>query len=255
MDYTKTVNRITKGFDLTTETGRKKAFMKCMEYADRKLSKSIEYNSFMKYVANAFEQTPIVKDIVKQIVITTGKERLHLTYSDGNGPILTGNKSGLQYLSKVVEKLSESEMAGDHIHFYNQEPPLYGSSYPITVYYENDKWFEDYGADDASKAEASENETVVTRDIIPEDVLALLITEEAPPGILISKNVLYRVFSCEKLQDQKVWAKNIKDNSDRMYIFKFIDDDGQAQKLAVDLDDDEIMFFNESQLRQFLKMA
>jgi hypothetical protein len=47
MGYAKTMNRITREFDPTTEIGCKEAFLKCVEYADTKLSKSVHYNAFV----------------------------------------------------------------------------------------------------------------------------------------------------------------------------------------------------------------
>ena len=61
---------------------------------------------------------------------------------------------------------------------------------------------------------------------------------------------VYKVKKCEKYLKQKVWKKEIRDEIDRMYIFTFENDAKEEIEFAFDLDDTEIFFLTNSNLKE-----
>ncbi len=249
MDYDKVIKSLLDGHDVFSETGRKKAYQKCIEYADAHLEKSPQYNKFVAKAAKYLKQVPVVKAVIKQLVQANGTERLHLIYTDANGPVLTGNRTALRYLASILHHLSRAELDGDHIHFYYHEAPLFGESYPLTVYVEADEWFDKNAV---AEEDGEEEEEFEKRDVNPERITAFLVVHETPPGLLITKNTIYKVLSCEKYDGQKAWKKSIREDSGRMYVLRFNDDDNKPTALAVDLDDGDLIFFSDKNLKQVL---
>ena len=249
MEYDKIIKQLISEFELDSETERKKAYQKCIEYADQNLDYTIDYNPFVEKAAETLGQVTIRKDISRRMVEESGGEKLHLICSKESGPILTGNASGLSYLSEVIKNLSEENMNGEHSHFYYGEPPLYGNSYPLTIYLEGDDWFEKYGQDDKKKQGNSKTE-YIHRDIDIDKIVAFLISDKVPPELLVNKNKIYKVYSCEKYEDKDVWLKKIRENTDRIFIFQFRKDDNEIEEIGLDLDDEKVLFLTKDDLTQ-----
>lgn len=253
MNYESIIEKLISQFQLDSDIRRKKAYQKCIEYADENLDDTPDYNPFVAKAADRLGQDPIVKDIVKRSVEESGNEKLHLAYSDQSGPKLTANKEGLSHLSKVLKNLSQAKMAHEHVHFYSGEPPLYGNSYSLIVYLVDDNWFPKHG-----QRKESENKLDVKnpklRDINAANIVAFRISEGLPLPLMMTPHKVYRVLSCSKLKGQKVWMKNIRDEVDRLFVFKFKRDDGELQEVALDLDDDSVLFFTNRELAQFTEV-
>jgi len=77
---------------------------------------------------------------------------------------------------------------------------------------------------------------------LPENIRAFLSIYNAPPNLRITVGQVYLVRSCRKYEDQKVWVKSIRPEKDRMWVFAFNDDSGKECQLALDLDDQAIVF-------------
>ncbi len=105
MDYDKIIEQLISEFELDSKIGRKKAYQKCIEYADLNLDDTSDYNPFVTRASEMLGQEKIHKDIARRTVEESGDEKLHLTYSKETGPVLTGNASGLSYLSRVIKNL------------------------------------------------------------------------------------------------------------------------------------------------------
>jgi hypothetical protein len=244
-DYSSIIQELIKGINLDVDLERKKAFNKCVEYADKKLRDSLDYNYLISMAAKQLNQTPLMKDITS-FVQTDGNEKLHLSYSEKQGPVLCGNESGLAYLSEVLRLLSKSNMDADHVHLYYGEHPLYGNSYPLTIYKEKDIWFEEHAVGKESKPE----EPIQQRDLNPSEIRSLLFPIPPPPPLLLTQNKLYKIISVEKFRDQEVWKKAIRQSNDRMFVFEFLDDGGNTVSFAFDLDDTAVFFLTQKDLQQ-----
>ena len=251
MDYEKILKQLISKFEIDSETDRKKAYQKCIEYADQNLDNTFHYNPFIKKVAETLGQVPIRKDISRRIVVESGNEKLHLIYSKESGPQLTGNASGLSFFSEVLKKLSEATMNGEHAHFFYGEPPLYGNSYPLTIYLESDDWFRKIDQDDKKKQKNSKTE-YKHRDIDTEKIVAFLISDKVPSELLITPNKIYKVSSSEKYEDKDVWFKKIREETDRVYIFQFRRDDNEIEEIGLDIDDEKVLFFTKDNLSQLV---
>lgn len=252
MDYDKIIEQLISEFELDSETGRKKAYQKCIEYADLNLDDTSDYNPFVTRASERLGQENIHKDIARRTVEESGDEKLHLTYSKESGPVLTGNASGLSYLSRVIKNLSETTMNSEHSHFYYGEPPLYGNSYPLIIYLEDDDWFVKHAQDDKEKEGHGETKYKY-RNIDVDKIVAFLVSDRLPPGFMMTPNKIYKVSSCEKYKDQDVWIKRIRDKTDRLFIFKFTRDDDEIEEIALDLDDEKVLFFAEADLAQLVQ--
>ena len=249
MDYDKIIKELISKFELKSETDRKKAYQKCIEYADQNLDHTFHYNTFVEKAAETLVQVTIRKDISRRIVKISGDEKLQLIYSKESGPILTGNASGLSYLSEVIKNLSEATMNGEHSHFFYGEPPLYGNSYPLIIYLESDDWFRKIDRDDKKKQKNSKPE-YKHRDIDIGKIVAFLISDKVPPELLVTTNKIYKVYSCEKYEDKDVWLKIIRENTDRIFIFQFRKDDNEIEEIGLDLDDEKVLFLTKDDLTQ-----
>lgn len=249
MDYDQIIKEIISEFNLESEVEKQTAYRRCIEYAEENLDGTAEYNAFLQRAAEILGQVPIRKDMVRDDIELSGKEKLHLTYSKAAGSELTGNTSGLLYLSEVIRELSEASTSSEHSHFYYNEPPLYGDSYPLTIYLEDDNWFAEHAQVDKREEKSDE---VKYRDINVDEIIAFMISDIIPPSSFMRSRKIYKVIFCEKYNSQDVWIKEIRENTDRIYVFKFKRDDGQLQDLGLDLDDNNVFFLTKDELNQFV---
>ncbi len=244
-DYQTIINSLIAHYDIKSDTGRKKAYNACYEYAEKELDDSIDFNYFMKLAGKQTSQAPVMRNPLR-LVHSDGTEKVHLEYNNESGPCLTANTSGLAYLAKALALLSESKLRGDHIHFNYREFPLAEQSYPLTVYYEEDEWFRDQvqneTADQQTLEENPENQ------IDPKQIKAFMITGQIPPDLFLTPYVIYPVRTVEKLEDQDTWSKTIKEDGRKMYCFEFLNDEGAITSLGLDLDDREVIFFTAEHL-------
>lgn len=246
MEYKNLIDDLITGYDLSSEIDRRRAYLKCIEYANEKFDFSPDYNPFIAAAAKVLGQKPLVVDFLKKTVEETGEEKLYLTFIEDSGPELTGNKAGFIYLSKLFYQLSQAKAGGEHIHLSYGEPPLAGESFPINIYFENDEWFEK----NAMADEDGDNNGPEAGDINTAEIVAFLLIDDVPPPLLMSRAKIYRVLAMEKYKEQKVWNKSIRQERERMMVFTFKRDDGEQQELALDLDDDTVIFLTQAELEQ-----
>lgn len=240
------LKQILSKHDLQSEEARKKAYQECGKYADENIPNNVEYNAFMEKAAKKLNQTMIRKDTVKANIEESGREKLHLTYSPEGGPVLTGNQEGLVYLSKLAHQLAQAKEQGGHTHLYAGDPPLFGDSYPLTIYYEEDQWFWRYSKEDQKIPKTN----IPERSINPDRIYAFLVTDRVPPTLPFSANRIYKVLSVEKYQDQSVWIKQIREDRNRVYVVSFINNQDQKWRYGVDLDDPDVIFLREEDCTQ-----
>lgn len=249
MDYKEAIEKLISEFDIKSEIGRKTAYAKCVDYAKENLKSPKNFNSFVAEAAKMLEQIPIRKDVAAASVPASGNEKLHLTYSQENGPVLTGNKTGLLYLSRLLANLADSDKTGEHTHLYYGEFPMYGKTFPLTIYLEDDFWLFKHAnvPPETEKVPAAKRQK---RNIDPNKIVAFAIFDDIPPTIPITRNNIYKVRSCVKYRDQKVWVKGVSDKSDRLFVFEFIGNDDITHQIVFDLDDLTILFITERDIKK-----
>ncbi|MHC4568530.1 MAG: hypothetical protein ACYTE3_22555 [Planctomycetota bacterium] len=251
MDYRNIIEQLIAEYDLDSDVGRKKAYEKCIEYADCDLDFTPDYNPFLDAAAERLGQEPVRKDIARRMTRKSGTEKLHLIYSEEVGPVLTGNATGLSYLSEVLKGLSNATINGEHSHFYDGEPPLYGNSYPLTIYFEDDEWFARHARGEEANEENGSTEHE-QRDVDVDKIEAFMLRGKVIVDPMMTPGKIYKVSTCHKYHKQDVWVKKIREQEDRVFIFDFNRDDGEPQQLALDLDDKEVLFFTEEHLTQLV---
>lgn len=249
MDYKSVIEKLISGFNINSELDRKTAYNMCIDYAKENFKAPRDFNSFIAQAAKILDQVPYRKDVVTELTPVSGDEKLHLTYSQQTGPVLTGNKSGLSYLSRLLANLAASEESGEHSHLYYGEFPMYGKTFPLTIYLEDDSWFSEY----ANKPPETEEAPPVKRpqrDLNPSTIVAFVVFDDVPPTLPIIKGNIYKVQSCTKYKDQNVWVKGISDKSDRLFVFTFNSDDCIAHQIAFDLDDPTMFFLTKGDVEK-----
>lgn len=251
MLYKDLISDITKDFILESELDRRKAYNKCIEYADEHFDDTEDYNPFISEAAELLVQTRLFKDFMKNSIKTTGEEKLHLTYSESTGHELIGNPDGLLYLSRILRNLSKSKVPGEHVNFYYSKYPLYGESFPFTIFHEDEKWFRQEAETEPSNTESALLPNIETREIDPSSIRGILPTSVTPPPLLMTKGKVYRVLAFQKYENEMIWKKELREGDiTRMYTFTFKRDDGELQQLALDLDDDSFYFITSEDLEQ-----
>jgi len=248
--FSSLLGELTTGFDLSTEVGKKEAYNRCCQYAKENLSQAAECNVFLAEAAEALGQMRLHMDIIEKTAAPSGAERIHVVY-DGYGACeVTGNRPGLDYLSRVFRALSETPMEGEHIHFRQADPALQGNSHGLNVYFEPDEWFDRY----TREYSETEEPFIPARKIAAGAVIALCVTVDFPPMFYMSRDKIYRVVKCEEYDGREGPAfKRIRDSIARMDVFTLVDDRGEELKFAFDLDDSDVVFFTMGDLEQLIQ--
>jgi hypothetical protein len=249
MDYKNLISDITKGFNLNSELDRRKAYNKCIEYAEENLDDTEDYNPFISEAAELFSQTRLFKDFMKNTIKTTGEEKIQLSYSESTGHEIIGNPDGLMYLSRLLRNLSRSKISGEHINFYYSKFPLFGESYPFTIFHEDDKWFIEESDTFTEDEKAGFIPNIETRNLDPVSIIGILPTSVTPPPLMMTKGTVYKVLAFKKYENEMIWKKELREGDiSRMYTFTFKRDDDELQELAVDLDDESFYFITTADL-------
>jgi hypothetical protein len=263
-DYSQILDGLLVGTDMDDEVSRKMAYNACLAYAEQKLTGDFAANAFMALAAERLGQVRVHFGIVKGIIPLPDDARLHLRYASQGGPVLTGNRDGLRYLSDLCAALADSPLPDgsgpeEHVHLYDGEPPMFGSSYAMTLYHSADEWFDRYGIVPEGEAETdpeSAADAAPPREIAPEQVAALEFLEEddtvIPPMLYLRYGKMYRVLKCRPyLPDEEIPSKPTASGSEsRMHVFTFRDDAQEIFEIGLDLDDTGIHYFTRSDLEQ-----
>jgi hypothetical protein len=242
MDYARVVESLIGEYDLSNETGRKKAYQRCEEYAERHLQARLEFNAFMAVVAERLGMAPMRRNDFRDSVgeVPEGA-KLYLTYAPKVGPELTGNADGLRHLAALLAELAEQAVEHDHVHLDPGVVPMYGRTYPLTIYHEPDTWFG--SLEEKESKEGPGEPDLAVRDIQPFEIAALCLLANVPPEMLLTKHRLYRVLFVDAGKEEGVWKKCIRASRERLFLFTLVNDDGAPQHFGFDLDDPEVLFF------------
>jgi len=243
VDHARVIESLIGEYDLNTETEKKKAYQKCQEYAERHIAARLEFNAFMKVVAERLGMAPTRKEDFREEVGDVPKcAKLYLTYAPKVGPELTGNADGLRYLAALLAELAEQAVEHDHVHLDPGALPMYGRTYPLTIYHEPDAWFG--RLDESESKERPGKPVIAARDIQPFEIAALCLLANVPPDLLLTKHKLYRVLFVDTCKERGVWKKCIRASRERLFLFTVVNDDGAPQHFGFDLDDPEVLFFS-----------
>ncbi len=263
-DYNQILDTLLVGTDMDDEVSRKMAYNACLAYAKQNLAGDFAVNIFVSLAAKRLRQARVHFGVVKSMVSLPEDARLHLRYVSQGGPVLTGNRNGLRYLSDLCTALADSPLSQDagpeeHVHLYDGESPMFGSSYALTLYHSADDWFDRHGAtpeDDAEMDTKNLGNAAPPRETAPEQIAAVEFYEDdkipVPPPLYLRYDKLYRVLNCRPyIADEEVWSKPpISGGAGRMHVFTFCDDAQEVFDIALDLDDSGIHYLTRSDLEQ-----
>jgi len=258
IDIESLLHELLSGFDLDDPVSRKNAYQYCLDYADTNLQRSLDRNAFISRASNVLGQEMVFAEVVRELVPGTGEEMIHLDYTPELGMVVSGNRSGLLYVSRILETLSQATLEGEHVHLHGGEWPLVGDSYPITWYLESDRWFEMVSADDEVTTAEGElsglerTEDLQTLDPVqPQETFAIQLLHPIPREMLMSPRKLYMVTATEPYNGQKIWRKGDSE-SETMWIFHFVRDDGQPEQIALEPGDPDVVLLRQEDLGQLL---
>ncbi len=249
------------GVDIDDDVSRKMAYNACLAHAQQEMNEDPDVNQFVALAAQRLGQVRVHFGVVKGMVALPETARLHLRYDPTGGPVLTGNADGLRYLSDLCAVLVEAPTPEDapeeHVHLYPGEPPMYGTSFGMTLYHSADIWFQRHAVDTEGDSDTEEEAPdPPPREIDPKTIAAVEFFEDdkipLPPPLYLRYDKLYRVLSCRSHSpEDEVWEKTLsKSNGSRMYVFTIRDDAQEIFEIALDLDDAGIHYFTRSDLEQ-----
>ncbi len=239
MKYKDIIKTIVAGQKLDSDNDKKKAYQKCIDYADKHYANSVDINPFLKEAANIFGQQYIVKNAIYGMTPCDGSEKSTLEYTEANGPTLTVNKSGLLFYANLFSNLAKSEMEGEHVHLWGNTHPMVGKTFPLTIYFEGDDWFKQ--KESVEVTDTKDDNKITERSINPNEIAGLVLTKPAPPTLSLTPMRFYRINRIRKFNGEKVWSKSIRESRDRLYIFTFLDDAREEISFAFDIDDSDIL--------------
>jgi hypothetical protein len=251
MDSKEAIEKLISEFDIKSEIGRKLAYTKCVDYAKENLKSPKDFNSFVAEAAKMLDQIPIRKDVAAASVPASCDEKLHLTYTQENGPILTGNKTGLLYLSRLLANLADSDKTGEHTHLYYGEFPMYGQTFPLTIYLEDDFWLFKH-ANVPPETEKVPMPKQQHRNIEPDTIIAFAVLDNVPPTLPILRGNIYKVVSCSKYKDQNALCKGKPAQDKRYFVFEFAGNNGNIHKIAFDIDDSTVFFITKNDVKKLV---
>ena len=249
MDSSNTINyaailaSLSQSHDPESKAEKEQLYARCIEYAREHLAGTYDHNPFLAYAADRLGQVPVRMNAPGPRVEETGQERLHLTHTTFNGVEITGNPSGLHYLAALLQSLAQARLNGEHQHLYAGEAPLHGQSYGLTVYLEDDAWFEQHASEENPEPANPEPTADLPerRLLAPEAIVAFAWVHPQPsPGTVPGK--IYRVLSYRKNKRQ--------DESDQTYFFEVRGEEGDQVSVFADLAGDDFLFFTENDLEQ-----
>ena len=191
MAFADLIGELTSGFDLTVALQRKNAYNRCYEHARENFAESGDGNLFLAEAAHTLDQPPVKMEFIDGVVAPTGAEKINVVLSGPYGIVLTGNRSGLSYLSRVMEFLSRTPVNSEYVYFRSDNPLMEGDTLGLTVYYEPDEWFDMY-AQGNPEFDGNEEPYIPERKIAAAAVVALCLTVEPPLTIFLNKDKIFR---------------------------------------------------------------
>ena len=268
-EYNRLLEALLVGVDMEDDVSRKMGYNACLAHAQQELDADPDVNQFIAMAAERLGQVRVHLGVVKGIVSMPEEARLHLRYAPEEGPTITGNADGLRYLSALCAALADFpapsiEAPEEHVHLYQNEPPMFGQSFGLTIYHSSEEWFDLHAIapDDAETvAEDAAQTSPPPREITPEQVAAIEFFQQddlpLPPPLYLRYDKLYRVLDRRPHHTgDGAWAKRLSEEEDiRMYVFSIRDDAQERFEIALHLDDPSVHYFTRSDLEQIWEIG
>lgn len=245
------LDSIILGCETSSAEGRQKAFEQCLDYADQHLGRSLDCNLFLAWAAERLGQSRVIKQVVQGMVEHPEGAKLHVGYQPEWGMVVTGNEEGMKYLSDLFRVLSESPVEGEFIKIDVEDPEISGESFGLVVFREDDEWFEQVeDEDDLAEEEAA---FVFRRGLEASKVFGLQFLVEPPAGFHLHRNRVYLVHDIKKRTGDEIYEKLIREDTDRLWVFSFNDDNFELVTMALDLEDPEVNYLTRADMAQIIQ--
>ena len=246
------IERLLAGQETESELGRVRAYRLCVRYAEEQLSTSHVCNLFLLRAAERLGQAPMAVPVVHNRVPLPEGARLCFYYHEDEGATLVGNHDGLSYLSSLCRELAMSPLPGENIVLDPNYEPFVGESDGLTIYCENEDWFDaaEQGTEDELVAqwEAEIESRIMNQD----DIAAVQFAAPLQSSVALSPRKIYRVLSLGDWDGNgDLPRKWFRRETERLKVLRLLDDDGEPAALCVDLDDPDVTFFYPWHLDQF----
>lgn len=229
--------------DLESDFGRTRAYRLCVRYAEQHLSDDHRCNLLLVRAAELLGQQPMALPVVENRVPLDLTSKLYVDQDDDEGITIIGNPQALRYLGRLCLELADAPVPGESVTLYEGEPPCYSDSYGLTLFCEDERWFELAGTDRQLELAADWELGLAGRIVRTEQVVAIQFTGQPPNELAVSAHRIYRVAVLDAPSPEAV-AVNAPDAPDvRWQTFELYDDDDQLVQVTLDLDDPAVQFY------------
>ncbi len=245
------IDDLLSGEETTSDFGRARAYKRCVRFAEEELAENHLCNLFLLRAAERLGQQPMAVPVVQNKVPMPASGRMCVYLSDDEGVVVVGNAAALRYLGRLCRELSKAPLPGENVVLFEGEEPFVGDSYGLTLYHEDEAWFEaaEQGLED-DFVEAWEAE-IHGRILSSEEIVAVQLVGPVPSSLALTAHKLYRVQGIDPYRDEPhILRKPFRPETDRVRVLALTDDDGQSLQLAVDLDDPDINYYYDWHLEQ-----
>jgi hypothetical protein len=246
------IDALLAGQETQSEIGRVRAYRTCLRYAEETLAADHLCNVFLLRAAEQLGQPPMAVPVTHNRVPLSAEARLCFYYHDEEGPVLVGNPEGLRYLGALLTDLADAPLPGEHIELEEECPPMVSESYGLTMYRENEEWFEAAEAGMEDELVAEWESELGGRIMSSGEIVAMQFTGRVPSNLPLCPHKIYRLLAID------AWAegpgnvrKPYRQDLTGVRMVTLVDDDGQELRLGVDLDDPDIAFYYDWHLEQF----
>lgn len=240
--YSRILDEILQGLDLTHDFGRKRGYETAIDYARDHLIDDPHCNDFLKAAAKRLGFAPITFDALENRVKLPKGAWLDIWISDEDDEVaLTGTRDGLQYLVELLTQLKNSTDREQHIHLDRGYLPMTENSASLVLFKEDESWFT--GASEESAPDYPQ------RAIDAKSVFAIQFIQYPPDDLPITANKLYRVVEVNDVRGDSTSIKEFPEgNEDRYRKFTFVADSGERFSYVFHLDDPGVNLFSHREI-------
>jgi len=248
-EYEVLLNKILSSFDLDKTGEIDRAYEACVDYARQNLINDPNCNAFLHLASQRLETIPVHLDVIGLTTPLPADARLDIYVSDENEVVLSGNRTGLDYLADLLHRLTEAETS-EHFHLDPGEEPLTKRSWPFVVYREEPAWFEEQ--DKLAEVAAMSPDR---SSLDPSQVVVIQFMDYPPPALKLANQKLYKVAPPDAPQpgSKQIWDKHLEGAEEaRYHTFLLTNDAGVPVRVRLHLDDPAVLYFQRSDLANLL---
>jgi len=248
-EYEILLDKILSSFDLEKSGEIDRAYEACVDYARQNLVNDPNCNAFLHLASQRLETIPVHLDVIALTTPLPPQAKLDIYVSDENEVVLSGDRTGLDYLADLLNRLTEAETQ-EHFHLDPGDGPLTRRSWPFVVYREEPAWFEEQDKLAAASALGPDRSS-----LDPSQVAVIQFMDFPPPALKLATQKLYKVATPTDAApgSKQIWDKHIEGAEEtRFHTFLLLNDAGTPVRVRLHLDDPAVLYFQRSDLANLL---